>query len=197
MAAYSYAEPAIYMPGGFKEPDVQPFAATPAAGIKRGDIVTIAAGLLTRPTGAVGTGIATSGIVGLTEMDQTAIYYVGIGGSAAIATPSAANSALFGATTAGTALQPGLEFQGTKVVLAHNGQQFEFSLNSAVTWATSLIGTQVGIALDGTSNLYIADTTATNKVGVIVGEVDGPNKGAVGDTGKRIIVALLASVLAV
>ena len=195
MATLPYAEPAIYMPGGFKEPDIAKYPITGGTTFNRGAFLTIAAGLLTKPAGAVGTGIPTTGIVGLSNIDSTAFYFSGIGGSTAEATPAAANTQLFGYTTATTALQPGLDFQGCPMSLAHNGQQFEVSLAQA--FAQASIGASIGVALDASTGYYIADTSATNKVATIIGEVDGPGKGTIGDFGKRVLIAFLATVLAV
>ena len=195
MATLPYAEPAIYMPGGFKEPDIAKYPITGGTTFNRGAFLTIASGLLTKPAGAVGTGIPTTGIVGLSNIDSTALYFSGIGGSAAEATPAAANTQLFGYTTATTALQPGLDFQGCPMSLAHNGQQFEVSLAQA--FAQASIGASIGVALDASTGYYIADTSASNKVATIIGEVDGPGKGTIGDFGKRVLIAFLATVLAV
>ena len=192
MAAYAYAEPVAYQTPPNNEPDVLPFPCASGLGITRGNIVTLASGTLSKPTGAIGTGIAASNILGMTEMDQTAIYT----NASVPATPAASNLNLFGTTLQGTVLQPGLEFAGVKVILGHNGQQFEMSLQSGVTWATSLLGSAAGIVYDTTSGFYIVDTTATNVVGNIVGTVDGPNKGAVGDTGKRVLFQFKSTVLA-
>ena len=73
----------------------------------------------------------------------------------------------------------------------------------------SIIGIPVGISVDaagvsgqstatGTANsvaftatqTYYADSTASNKCGVIVGKAEGPNRGTIGDTGVRVIVAI-------
>jgi len=183
------------MPGGFKEPDIAKYPITAANTIKRGEFTTIASGQLLHPVGAVGTGIPTTGIVGLANADGSALYFSGIGGSTAVASPYAANTQLFGYTTATTALQPGLDFLGLPITLAHNGQQFEVSLSQA--FAQASLGVQVGIALDAASGYYIADTSATNKVATIIGEVDGPGKGTIGDTGKRVLVQFIATTLAV
>lgn len=196
MATLSYAEPAIYMPGGFKEPDIAKYPITGGTTFNRGAFLTIASGLLTKPAGAVGTGIPTTGIVGLSNIDSTALYFAGIGGSAAEATPAAANTQLFGYTTATTALQPGLDFQGCPTTLAHNGQQYEVSLAQAFAQNQIGVAGNVGVALDAASGYYIADTSATNKVATIVGEVDGPGKGTIGDFGKRVIIVFLPTVLA-
>lgn len=183
------------MSGGFKEPDILKYPITTANTIKRGEFCTIASGQLLHPVGAVGTGIPATGIVGLANADGSALYFAGIGGSTAVASPYAANTQLFGWTTATTALQPGLDFLGLPVSLAHNGQQFELSLSQA--FAQTTIGAQVGVALDAASGYYIADTSATNKVAIVVGEVDGPGKGTIGDIGKRVIIAFIPATLAV
>lgn len=181
------------MPGGSKEPDVIKYPVTGGTTLGRGAFAQIASGLLTKPAGAIGTGIPASNNVGMCNADSTATYFSGIGGSAAELTASAANSQLFGSTTATTALQAGVDFLGIPVTMAHNGQQFEVSLNQA--FAQASIGVQVGLALDAGTGFYIADTTATNKVATIVGQVDGPNKGTTGDIGKRVIIEFLSTVV--
>jgi hypothetical protein len=138
MANIPYQEPVIFMQSINNEPDVEPYL--PGVGnMPRGLFVllTVATGLITPLTtanAAAGTGFPTatagvSGLLGMTEMDSDATY---ANPGAVPTTAFAANALLFGTTLQGTQLQPGLEFKGTKVVLAHNGQQFEMSLASFV-----------------------------------------------------------------
>lgn len=196
MANIGYTEPELYGVGLGQEPDMRWYPGNTGAGIKRSHFVAISGGLLNIPSGVIGTGMATSAFVGMALADQTASYFLATGGATSIATPSAANSGIVGYSTASTALQPGTTFSGIPVALAHFGQQYVVSLQSGYVWSTTGVGLTVGIYLETVSGVCIADNTATNKCATIVDSFDGPGNGAVGDTGKRVIIEFNSAELA-
>lgn len=90
----------------------------------------------------------------------------------------------------------------------------EISLTATTGWVSggaqqAVIGTRVGLAVDGTTGYYLADPTASNKVATINGKPFGPNvtftgngtptnsKGNVGDLGARVDIVFDASALAI
>lgn len=194
MANLPAQEPAIYMQGPYNEPDVQPYPSG-AGSMPRGlfVILTTATGLITPLTtsnAAVGTGAAvavagTSGLLGMTEMDSSAIYT----NATVPGTAYAANLDLFGTTLQGTALQPGVEFAGTKVCLAHNGQQFEISLMSysadssyPAGWK-GVNGTDIG-AVQGSQTATVGSSTLNQTFITIVGGVSYTYTAVASDVGN-------------
>lgn len=183
MAAIGYREPQLLQAPPQNEPDVQPFIVS-SGSINRGDIVTLSSGKIVQ-----GTTNVSSAIVGMALHGSADVYFTGVGGNAAVT-----DSALFGATTATTSLQPGNEINGVKVALGHNGQLFVLSIVQAK--ATSQIGTTFGLNLDSTSTFFVADSSQSNKVLTLVGFLEGPGNGATGDTGARGIFQFISSTLA-
>lgn len=100
-----------------------------------------------------------------------------------------------------TALQP-LDATTLKVALFHNGNQFSFSLDPAISLTQSLIHTTIGLASTGSSNgdlMYVTTTgTGTCLCATIVRIVQGPGYGVIGtDTGGRVIVQFSPTFLAI
>ena len=86
----------------------------------------------------------------------------------------------------------------------------EMSLTNTTGWISggtqqATINTQVGLFLDPTTNIFVADQTQTNKVAVIRQKAEGPytllpsgqylGKGFPGDLGARVLVSFLPAVL--
>lgn len=135
-----------------------------------------------------------SNIFGIALNDSNANYFNGPGGSFLAGN---AGSPL-GATTSVPPLQP-FEAQGAYALGLGNGQLVEMSLVNTTAWYPSLGGLAVGLTLDATTGFFIADPGQT-QVGNIVDHRDGAyigitGNGTTGDTGVRVIVQFLSSVL--
>jgi hypothetical protein len=130
-------------------------------------------------------------IVGMADHDYNATYGGPQGGvqpgpiSDAFGRPTF-NKTVFGITEQypGIATEPANEH-----AIAASENQFEISLIQA--WDPGLIGALVGLNIDSASNYFVADLTQTNLLARIVAPVDGPGRGAPGDTYKRIAIKFL------
>ena len=179
MAALLAQEPAYYGSGQFDEPDTLSLPIGTAT--KRGDIGVLAAGVVNKAAAN-----AASGVVGLIQFGSVDIYY----------NSSATDVTLFGVSTANTALMSS-EPANVHLIAAHNFQPFEISLIQAWSPSTQLGAAIAGINIDGTTGFFVADTTQTNKILNVIGAVDGPTRGTVGDTFKRVIVTFTAASVAI
>jgi hypothetical protein len=130
------------------------------------------------------------GIVGLAEHDSGSNYAGFLGGSAAVATRAAASTQLLGAQAGpmGTIMPP--DIANAKYVKAAGGMEWEISLPSTYTYPGFSGGQQFGLGIDATTGWFVADPTLSNLIFNFVEEANGPNRGTVGDTGKRIRVQL-------
>src|SRR5271166_4498872 len=183
MAALPAAEPEMY--GGFggeNEPNIVTVNIAAISGtFLRGDFLvyngTNVLKAATNPT------IAT--VLGMSAFGSLDFYFAGVGGAAAVN-----DAALFGATVSSTALMPA--DANLPRVLATFGQfPFEMSLIQAWAPSTQVGPAKAGLTLDA-SGYFVADTTQSNKILNIIGSVDGPGKGVVGDTYKRVIVSFIS-----
>lgn len=138
------------------------------------------------------TGSSTN-IFGLAVNDSNAAYISGTGGSFLVG-----NSSILGSTTSISPLQP-TEVQGAYAIGLGNGQLIEMSLVNTTAWYPSLLGSAVGLTLDSTTGFFVADPGQT-QVATIVDHRDGAyigptGNGTTGDTGVRVIVQFLNTVL--
>jgi hypothetical protein len=181
MSLYGYLPPAIYVSEQQKSPNVRKWTPTAGQGILGGDIVVEVGGTGFINRAATNT---STGIVGLAAFGQGAIF----------APPSGATypGQLFGVVTGG-GLLPGDAAQ--VAVNSFQNQILEISLINTTTWATNLLNTAVGLTLDGTTNLFVANPAGT-ACATIYAKPVGPNKGTVGDTGVRIFIVFNAAALA-
>ena len=160
---------------------------------------TIVLGDLLIQTGAgtisKGASNTSTNILGFAAHNGADVYFSGIGGSAA----ATSHQSFFGASVAGTGLM------SSDPLTIHywapgNGVYAEMSL--VQTFAQSSVGATVGITLDGTTGIFVADTTAT-AIGQIVRLVESVpgfqsyGSGGIGDTGARVLVRFNAAALAV
>lgn len=188
MATIAYSEPLTIQPAGSIEPDLLPFPVT--LPVLRGDFVVLTSGNAVR----AGANVAT-GFIGMAAQDGNTTF--GLPPGSPVQTRLTANTAIFGYGTYNTPLQPNVDVSQLRVIAAHNQQGFVMNLSQAVTWATTLIGTTAGLNYDATSGFFFVDTGLANKVCTIIASADGPDRGTVGDLGKRVIVTFLPAALAV
>lgn len=138
---------------------------------------------------------SSSNIIGMAVNDSNALYFRGGGGSFNVG-----NGSILGATSALPPLTP-FESPGSYAITLGGGQLLEMSLVNTSAWSPSLLYTAVGLTLDATTGFFIADPGQT-QVATIVDHRDGAyigptGTGTTGDTGVRVIVQFLSSVLAV
>lgn len=141
------------------------------------------------------TGSSTN-IIGMAVNDSNATYFDGGGGSFLAGN----NASRLGATSALPPLTP-FEAPGGYAITLGGGQLIEMSLVNTTAWSPSLLYSAVGLTLDATTGFFIADPGQT-QVATIVDHRDGAyigptGTGTTGDTGVRVIVSFLSSVLAV
>lgn len=204
MAAYGYAEPAIFISERDVSPQVQAYFATSGHTgtnvINRADLVTLAgAGTLGRAaSGSSFTG-GSALVSGFAIHSETAVWTSSTTGSGAPPGGGGIGN-LFGATSvstaAATALLPG-EPGSVHVNKLLNNQWMEFTLDTAVAWATSLINSSVYLSLDATSNLYYVTTTQPGSAvvfGTLQNVIIHGTQGFIGDTGVRVLVTVSTSV---
>jgi hypothetical protein len=154
----------------------------------KGDVLILTSGTVestaSNPSGA---------LVGLALHDSGAVFAAGAAGSNA----SSKYVTPFGKFTSG--------YNEGEVTDMHflpfdADTEVVFSLDTAITLAQSLVGTQVGIDKDGTTGIYYVSTTPSNKVAVIrkIVQPSALGYGVIGtDTGGRVIVAFLDAALAI
>lgn len=205
MASLVYGYPQLFLNEPFESPDVrqQPAGSghTGTSVIQFNDIVTSAAGVLTRAaTNTSGT------IFGLTVHGEQQIWG-NVGGNTSVGPNS-----LFGWVMGSGVIIP------TEPANVHVNPLFnlpiEMSLRNDATVSCGWIsggtnqvtyGTQLGLYLDATTNLFVLDPTQTNKVCTVYDKPFGPTallpggqylgKGYPGDTGARVYVKFLSTVL--
>jgi hypothetical protein len=168
---------------------------TPASGhtgtavILNADFVTLSSGTIARcATNQNGA------ILGLSRFAETQTF-----------AGSSSESSALGVSQAGTLL-PSDSIQVGVDALTPPNVWLEMSLLNTVQWTgDTLLGTQVGLLLDTATNLFVADSTQSNKVAVIREKVVGPNiflpsgsvlgAGQINDFGVRVYVELLSASL--
>lgn len=79
-------------------------------------------------------------------------------------------------------------------ISADGGIRFAICLKQA--WDPGYVNRTCGLAIDPTTNAFIADLTATNGILQITGTVDGPGWGGPGDVNKRVKVRVLPQYIA-
>lgn len=167
-----------------------PFSGT----VNEGDILSIAAGTVSQASQVALGGNGPTGVVGMAMFAGTSVYHAfsnaGVGLNFAF---DQTNTALVPATN---------QFMG--VAQFDNNMRIEISLSQASTLATSLVGTQVGLAWNGAAGVYIADPTmtGTHLIATIVSLPGGPDvpanrlglsNGVIGDLGGRVAIQFLAT----
>lgn len=155
-----------------------------------GDLVVLSSGLISK--GATGT---STNILGFAVHNSADIYYAGAGGSAA----ATSHASFFGASIAATSA---MSADPTTLHYFQPGNGVYVEMSLVQTYAATTPGTAVGITLDGTTGIFVADTGQT-AIGVVVRLMEGvPNyqtlggTGGIGDTGARVLVRFNASALA-
>lgn len=173
--AWGYMPPSATLPGSQRTLDsiTLPFTGSNAID----DILILSSGVLSKA--ATNATVAT--IAGIALKNSGAIY----------ATAAPGIGTLFGASTVGTVLTPGLPLQ-MEISPLVNGIFVQMSLAQAVAATTP--GTAVGLLLDGTTGYFVADTSQSNKIGTIVSVVTQPSQPwVITDTGVRVIVQINAA----
>jgi hypothetical protein len=175
MAAWGYMPPASTLPGSQRTLDSMTLPFTGSNAID--DILILSSGVLAKAA----TNAAITTIAGQALKASGAIY----------ASTSPGIGTLFGASTVGTVLTPGLPLQ-MDFSPWYQGIFIQLSLVQAI--AATSPGTQVGLLLDGTTGYFVADTSQGNKIGTIVNPVIQPSQPwAISDTGVRVIVQINAA----
>lgn len=158
--------------------------------IALGDLVIVSGGMASK-----GASNTSTNILGFAIHPGADIYFSGIGGSAG----ALSHQSFFGASIAGTAAMSADPLTIHFFTLG-NGVYAEMSL--VQTYAATTPGTACGVTLDGTTGIFVADTSAT-AAGSIVRLMEGvPNyqtlggTGGIGDTGARVLVRFNAAALA-
>jgi hypothetical protein len=126
-----------------------------------------------------------SNIVGLAVNNSSQHFYSGTGGAFTVGDQS-----LFGATNSQPPLTPAEPYL---VYVAKLQMPAILEISFVQAWSIMYVGQTAGLTLDTTSGVFVADTTASNKILNIIGGSDGvsigtSSVGTVGDTGKRILV---------
>ena len=181
MANILYSEPSIFIPEAIKAPAQREIPATAGhtglAIINRADLAVLVTGALNRAATNTATGIA--GYVIASELDGFT------GGTAPF------DNKVFGAGQ-GSAIIP----QNSGMVTLNPLQllYLEINLSTLTFWQSgggqlADIGTTGGLLLDAATNLFVFDPTQANKIMTIYSKPLGPNKGATGDTGARVVVS--------
>lgn len=173
--AWGYMPPAATLPGAQRTLDsiTLPFTGSNAID----DILILTGGVLSKA--ATNAAIAT--IAGQALKASGSLY----------ATTAPTSQTLFGASTVGTVLTPGLPLQ-MEVSPWMQGTQIEMSLVQAVTATTP--GTLVGLTLDATTGYFVADASQANKIATVISVVSQPSQPWVlTDTGVRVIVQINAA----
>ena len=136
-------------------------------------------------------------ILGLADHDYLAVYGGPVGGvqpgaiSDAFGRPQFDQN-VFGITEYNLAHIP----QEPKNAHFLSARALEFDICLKQAWDPGYVGQPCGLAIDSTTNAFIADLTATNGIFSISGTVDGPGWGVAGDTNKRIRVRVLQQFVA-
>lgn len=132
-----------------------------------------------------------SNILGMAVCDSDATFGAYPGGSL-----STGKANLFGASQS---FEPGWDNSSFRLPVIVPNQGL-IAINLVQPWFTSLIGAAVGLNIDTStsvltgSNYFVADTTQT-QIGTIKGKVAIPGGGTIGDTGARVLIQFLTSVL--
>lgn len=187
MAQIPVQMPVVQMPGSASSPTT--VSLTASSHVNDGDIVVLSSGQIATATANVSGNIA-----GIAQHDSNANFGGGTGINVTI-----------GSTQVGTGLFPASPGQ-TIVVPLGSPAIVAINLTATTGWISggtqqANIGTQVGLAIDGTTGFFLADPTASNKVATIVGIQDGVVLGGTeslaGNLGARVYVAFLSSALAI
>ena len=187
-----YSRPVPFIPSTSSDAQVQDY--TFGAGhsgttvIQEADIVTIVAGVLARcATNQAGA------IAGFAIAAETATF----GGTIVPWTYGAYNAIPWGFSQVGSTLPPN---PGQIPVLSFAGLQLDINLRSNTGWVSggtfqANINTAVGLFLDATTNLFVADPSQTNLVATIIDKPQGPTQGVAGDLAARVRIKFLGSAL--
>lgn len=190
MALISVEMPIAQTPGGSNAPTCVSFTAS--SHVHDSDFVVLSGGTIA-PAGANVAG----GIAGIAQHDSNSAYGGTTAGSGPVVAPI---QNVFGLSEVGTLLPPSpgqtiVAALGLPVVVAIN-------LTATTGWQSggsqqATYATAVGLAIDSTTGYYLADPTASNKVAVVTGKINGPSFGGVGDLGARVLIEMNASALAI
>jgi hypothetical protein len=195
MAATQITAPIANVPASIVGPTTVSLPAS--SHVNDADIVVLTAGAIATATANVAGGIA-----GIAQHDSNAVF----------AQIDTGLQGVFGFFQGAPLLPPDPGY----VIVVPLGAPIivEINLTATTGWVTggtqqANIGTQVGLAIDGTTGFFLADPTASNKVAVITGKPQGvpaglggagvpfPSKGGVGDTGARVYVSFISTTLAI
>ena len=177
-----YAAPIAMVPGSIGSDPIIPLTAS--SHVKEADVVALSGGTIS-PAAANASG----SIAGIAQNDSLAVYQQDDTGLQGV----------FGADNVGTGLLPANA--GQTLVLTLKGIPVQMNLSSTTGWISggsqqANIGTQVGIAIDGTTGFYYADPTGSNKVAQVTEKIEGPGFGGAGDLGARVLVVFFDTALA-
>lgn len=186
---YSVSKPTLFFAGGYNSvPNIQayPFSAH----CNDSDILVLASGQVAPAAANVA-----GAIIGLAESDSSLNYAGQNPANAYDYTQS------LGYSQVGSILPAS---PGQLLVAQFDFNTFlEINLPASVQWnnggGTPNLGTQVGIAIDGTTGFYTVDPAASNKVAFIVARVQDAMAQPVSDVGNfavRVRVQFIASTLA-
>lgn len=192
MATLFYSRPVPFIPSTSSDAQVQDYSFGPghtgATVIQEADIVTFAAGLLARAATNQANNIA-----GFAIAAETATF----AGTSLTWTYGAYNALPWGFSQVGTLLPPN---PGQIPVLAFQGLQLDINLRSNTGWLSggsfqATINTPVGLFLDTTTNIFVADPSQTNLIATIIDKPQGPGQGVSGDLAARVRIKFLGSAL--
>jgi hypothetical protein len=138
-----------------------------------------------------------SGILGIAMFDSNAIYAGPSATSTGFPALTGINSGRFGVPAAVPGVVAPQDQTNMRYYTLHDFNQLDINLPTTVTYPQGgMLGAAIGLSIDSGSGFFVADPSQTNKVGTIVGEVNGPGYGTYGDTAKRVTIQINASAIA-
>ena len=187
--AIQYYEPSIFIPETLKSTPMREIAAgaghLTTAIVNRADIVIGTGSPLTLARAATN---QATGIMGYAVCGEGDVFKSGT---------APFNQTLFGVGQ-GSAIIP----QNPSFVIVNPLQLLQLEINVSSTTGWQLggtvsvdIGSTGGLLLDAVTNLFVFDPSQANKIMTIYSKPQGPNKGASGDTGARVVVIFSAASL--
>jgi len=193
MATINIAQPQVTTAGGpyNSQPAIQGFLA--ASHIKEGDVV-ILNGNNTIQTAATNPAAA---LLGIAVHDSLETW-----GGSIQATP--ALNQVFGWSQVNTPLFPA-DPATTLIALFTSGGSIEINLASTVGWISggttqAVIGTNVGLTIDGPSGYWVVDPAQSNAIATITDRIEGPGFSSygtgAGDIAARVVIKVHASATA-